>query len=418
MDRTRLGLVPYRQAKPVPHNGENESHRILFMNLLSQLPNSANIIVIYYGSMDDLEKDKDYGRRIRNWHEQNTIRLINGDGAEAESETSHHYGLLYPFHPSLLQYIENDIILYLDGSLPIIQGDTGTGIGGADTLEAGFELIQQDSQLLVGSQVYDGIVSGRDDSAGTGTTSNLLQGDPGHFGPACGSYSIEGMNEDSIIHYSGMFLHKNYLCFIWHNIFAPVREMVDKIGQRYHQNRNDKLISLVISSIVPQLSGLGPALYPLMKPSWSNGQDQSSIEQSRRLSEAIIMDSGDLNVHAELPRRRRTIWDITHANTNANTIELEPVLSRRKLSDTRSIWQTSAPPPSQSSDLKPEEIAIINYFGSHSKGPTCWCNGSVYEKEVQAGTRFRCRDKCAQVADINRDELPWMRDISRQSKCN
>lgn len=392
----------------ISYHYSNSSHRTLFVNLISLLARDSikpsTIVLIYHGTLDDLKNDNDYGRRVWNWDKEGAIKLINGTNSD--------HGILHQFHPTLLNYVETEIILYLDGSMPLTKGNVDKGIGGVDSLEAGFELIQQNSRSLVGAHVYE--YGGKQNIA---NFRESLKDSRGDFIPACQSnHSISGSMQDSIVHYSGMFLHKNYICFIWHDIFETLRDTVNMINRRYQKDvkgfkseAQSELISLFISSMVPQLSGNIPALYPLLKPSWAAEEIKPSPKkQSRRLMENIVLDDDELEARADLRRRRRTEWVVNTNDIEAAYFEGHP---RRRLSSVINM----APKPSFSislrSQLSSEEISsIFSYFGSYSKGSKCWCESADGKSANLAPHFLNCRDRCSEGRNITKTELPWLRN--------
>ena len=219
-----------------------------------------------------------------------------------------------------------------------------------------------------------------------------------------------------------MFLHRNYLCFIWHEIFDPLRKSVNGISHKYeNEYKRDadiqlELISLFLSSLVPQLSGKGPMLYPLVKPTWL--ENDPSQKHARRLSEITILDDGQLEARAERHRRRRTKWEFTETNDEQllSTLESQP---RRRLSSVTNNNDSPPQPPSTimgtslQSQLKQTEIAsIMNFFGSHSKGSTCWCDERLDKDTFILLRPLSCKERCA---DISTDLMPR---LSSKNICN
>ncbi len=398
------------------HNSQS-SHRTLFINIIAlmardsasnKMTKNEKIILIYHGTLDDLKKDKDYGRRVWDWSDKGTIDLING--------TSTDHGILHQFHPTLLSYVNTEIILFIDGSIALTQGNVDTSIGGVDSLEAGFELIQQNSRSVVGAHVYD---FGVNDNAPNSKEVSKESGD-GLFAPACETDTkLNGMMKDSIVHYSGMFLHKNYLCFIWHDLFRELQDKVNMIYSRYQKDATkskrgiqSELISLFISSMVPQLGGNVPLVYPLLKPSWKEVEKTTTMKRSRRLMETNFLEDNKFETPAKPNRRRRTEWDVDPYENNAAHFETEHI-PRRGLSIKTDASDLLKPPLpiSLQSELASEEIlSISTFFGSYSKRSQCWCESKDGENSNFRAQFISCRDRCSKGRNITKVEIPWIKD--------
>jgi len=340
--------------------GTGASHRILFMNLLSLLAktfrNNAQdssggnkhdlaedivIILVYDGSVQDLQGDKAYGKRILDWHQEGIIRLMY------RSDLIENFGPLYLFDKSFMDRIPHDFVIYLDGTLPLgglmVENahdttikdhnyDDDNAVSIMDSLSVGFELLQQNPQLLVGFHA-DGfkigdfnnyIMLGNSNvtAVKNSNTANLT-----NFLPICnddntgihsnnnGTLRTAEKMQDTLLQFmrlSGTFVHRNYLCFMWHETFRPLRQMIQSIHHQYtlndtattdntttHSAKNYNILiqlhSIFLSSVICQLSGKLPLLYPLVKASWK-GQDRSQNlkNQRRRLDDMRISHLGDI----------------------------------------------------------------------------------------------------------------------------
>jgi hypothetical protein len=261
-----------------PSSGGSGSHRILFMNLLSLLAASkggnfaskdikntndaqrnnvddghghnrhfqSNIIVVYDGSVQYLQDDKAYGKRILQWHQEGIVHLMY------RSELSEDFGPLYLFDPSFMDYIQDDFVLYLDGTLPmgglavVVEsenenhhdpGDEGNDennddISIIDSLNVGFELLQQNPQALVGCHTNGYKISDLNHLLGNTTVTTVKATNmTTNFLPVCDDDGIlttaekeqqqqqqQQQQQDSSLLFmrlSGTFLHRNYLCFLF-----------------------------------------------------------------------------------------------------------------------------------------------------------------------------------------------------------
>lgn len=408
----------------------NAPHRMLFMNLLSLLSrddvaapdNQSNtrtldVIVIYHGAAEHLNRDKMYGRRILNWQEEKIIKLIY------ESEFENHTGsvedsLFHPFHESLVKHISHDIILYLDGSMPITRKEKGgiNQMGVLDTLQVGFQLIRQNPQSLVGNKVYQ--YSGLSDYTKKNIISDISATTINNFAPICNDILEKGSQEShiSIMNFSGMFLHRNYLCFMWHQEFAALRQLIGSMtAQSASENDTNanstilELTSLFVSSMVTQIGGKAPLMYPLVKSTWSETKQDPREEVPRRLSEIVMKDDGSVESDWDEPRRRRTYW-----NSANDTIVNQhyPAMDRRRLSESNLTipFQPKLQPKSfqhlKASVSSKDVLSILNYFGSYSREPSCWC--SVDGNLPIIGSQTSCLNQChGGDEDISIRDLPW-----------
>ena len=351
-----------------------------------------------------MQHDRAYGKRILNWHQLGLIQLVYLSDLISTIED---VGSLYMFHETVVDYIQSDVIFYLDGTIPIgryhdYNTTHATSIDQyyhhnywsvdhdefsiMDSLNVGFELLQQNPQRLVGyhSNQYevhgDWNVLSFDDwnellknttdvaSVTSDTTTVDADADSSRFFVQICDNDAEGhsvvketksLQDDSgkkdmfFMQLSGTFLHKNYLCFLWHDDLKPLREMIQSLSQQYtvqlatdssntagihasttiSSNFNTfpnhpawmELNSLFLSAVIPQLSSKLPLLYPLVKASWKM-QDDSILDknQRRRLnnigevfhhsdefhdgshdSDDIDDESLDSSSYSLLPRRRR-----------------------------------------------------------------------------------------------------------------
>ena len=445
----------------------HKSHRTLFMNLLAliakdnfasaasgtQSKSKANkgpdVILLYHGSVENLNRDKMYGRRILNWHKDNTIRLVY------ESELFHDFdsngtntrteGILFHlFHESLVKYVQHDIILYLDGSVPFAGKGNGNGnaVGGVsvvDTLQVGFQLMRKNAQVLVGTQLnhysYSGIsplTTGiRNDGVATTATNR------DDFVPVCHdkATNTSSAHQVSIMNFSGTFIHRNYLCFIWRDEFSALRELIGSMTTQYTtastststtmSNANHtctssiimELTSLFVSSLVTQVSGRSPLVYPFVRPSWSRIDNSQGDASTRRLSEIAVMDidGGDVESHSDAPRRRRTNWVAPNDTVATRTFDHYTTLDRRKLSEIEGNHMNIMQPKSQLTQLvsvsSEDVLSILNYFGSYAKDPSCWCT-SVDDQPRIVGSQTSCLSQCHPGHEgsdiISTRDLSWM----------
>mmetsp|Transcript_11837 Transcript_11837/g.17746 ORF Transcript_11837/g.17746 Transcript_11837/m.17746 type:complete len:608 (+) Transcript_11837:193-2016(+) len=442
-------------------NHTNISHRTLLMNLLALIAKDnfafaatssgtqsksnngpdADVIVLYHGSVENLNRDKMYGRRILNWHRDNTIRLVHEselvhDSNGSINNTRTEGILFYLFHESLVKYMQHDIILYLDGSVPFAGMGNGVGIGEVsvvDTLQGGFQLMRNNAQILVGNQLYH--YSGISPLT-TGIRNNAVATATNHddFVLVCQDEATNTSsahtqeNEVSIMNFSGIFLHRNYLCFIWRDEFSALRELIGSMTTQYTttststSNANHSIImeltSLFVTQVVTQVSGRSPLLYPLVKPSWSRNHNSQVDASTRRLSEIAVMDGGNVESHSDTPRRRRSNW--VAPNDTVATFHHYTTEDRRKLSEIEGnhIMQPKSQSQSTQSVSSEDVLSILNYFGSYSKDPSCWCS-SVDDQPPIVGSQTSCLSQCHPGHEgsdiISTKDLSWM--TANKTRC-
>jgi hypothetical protein len=155
---------------------------------------------------------------------------------------------------------------------------------------------------------------------------------------------------------SGSFLHSNYLCFLWHPLFAEIRSYV----QKHPVNPDDGTVSVIVS----QLAGRAPKVY------------------SRRISDA----KNDNGTSEGQQQRRRRLMDGIDWDNNAQA------------ADKKNMWGRLRSDAANS---------LVRYFGSMNSGSIGWC----YETPYQQGGY--CKPEMAKVG-----YLPWMKpDHTPRDSC-
>jgi len=153
---------------------------------------------------------------------------------------------------------------------------------------------------------------------------------------------------------SGTFLHRNYLCFIWHPIFAELRQFILE-----HPTHPD---DMVISTLVSHLSGKGLRSFArrILKPRI----ESLPVEDKIDLGDVAGADQG----------RRRLLWE-------------------------QDKW----------GDMREDAINIIvRYFGSINPGSVGWCTGTKYcteGKKKMEDSVYQCKPQFPTLKDI-----PWMNE--------
>jgi hypothetical protein len=433
----------------------------------------TDIVLVYHGSVQHLQDDKAYGKRILNWHQEGVLHLMY------RSEVSDEHGLLYLFDKSFMDLIHHDFVLYFDGTLPMggfendhdTLDDGGTNdVSIIDSLDVGFELIQQNPQSLVGYHADAYKIGELNLTLNNSKNTTAMNTSTTNFLPICDDNGILMTAEEQpdtiqFMRLSGTFLHRSYLCFLWHDAFRPLRQMIQSIHHGYVLNSSNattndilkynglmQLHSLFLSSVIPQLSGKLPLLYPLVKASWK-GQDSSVIKehQMRRLDDVSISHLGNVQDEDDgdddkdffmvsdssrhLPRRRPRHY----MNPSLDDDAIDKIMHHRKLyskssskmidnNDYKVSLQSKYPQRHTehyqqypSLPLTSDIVAtVVMYFGTHTRGVMCWCPASHNNTKggVTIGTQSGCKKVCHHDKnDIFSRDISWMNDPQR-SKCH
>ena len=312
---------------------KTSSLRTLFINILSLLtyPHAVDILVLINGGKHSevtMGKDR-YGKRILTWSKDTsqpiTILFPSSPSMMNYQEVFHQP--LFPYHPIFVGRLSQEIVLYLDGHTPLASLDGA--VDGEEMFEAGFELVRRNSRLLVGREMLDlnmlraneKINMTASDEAILGNASSLDERGEGGYKLSNFVSTCQSMMEVKIIKSSGMFLHRDFSCLVWHDVFDPFRQSLLNVHHRF-QDRSyvemaawaENLKSLAISTLIPQISGLSPILYPNIKRPFHGTRreeevdDQNILPVKRKLvsrGTATFQNISDSYV----PRRRRKIWE-------------------------------------------------------------------------------------------------------------
>jgi len=152
---------------------------------------------------------------------------------------------------------------------------------------------------------------------------------------------------------SGTLLHRNYLCFIWHPVFAELRQFILD-----HPTHPD---DMVISTLVSHLSGKGLRSFPRRIIKRKN--ENPAGGDKRKPEDSVGVDQS----------RRRLLWQ-------------------------QDMW----------GDMREDAInLILNYFGSINPGSLGWCTGTQYF--VEGGKNSESLYKCDPEYP-RREDIPWMNE--------
>mmetsp|Transcript_10432 Transcript_10432/g.18474 ORF Transcript_10432/g.18474 Transcript_10432/m.18474 type:complete len:339 (+) Transcript_10432:2-1018(+) len=163
---------------------------------------------------------------------------------------------------------------------------------------------------------------------------------------------------------SGTFLHRNFLCFIWHPAFEELRQWVVT-----HKTMPD---DMTVSTLISHLSGRAPRTFP---------KDVFTPAPRRRLSSADIIDPVLLQDEQRI---------VDHRLLQSP----QPDQSHRRLLWKQKNW----------GGMREEAInSILGYFGSIHPGTVGWCASTPYMKKNNRGVPFVCHPEKPTL-----DLLPWL----------
>jgi hypothetical protein len=417
--------------------------RTLFVNILSLLtyPNAVDILVLYNDDHDPLtsiERDT-YGKRLLTWNKDDSqpIRILFPSSPSMSKHQNLFRHVLFPYHPIVVKQVSQDVILYLNGNTPLVSLD-GT-FGGEESFAAGYELIRQNSRLLVGGEALELSTLNQNESkenatlsegAGLNFSNNMFHDVDetsevkSNFIPSC-----QLRRNVTVVKSSGLFLHREYSCLIWHGVFDPFQHFLSSIQQKLHgssQQARLDLESLAVSALIPQLSGSRPLLYPMMKQTWSTsakGSNEDLLQSSpvlkRRLSSRISVQNTGVDMKNQ--RRRRDIWEKSIHVQDSGYIGIDHDVRRKlesvrvRVQKTRPIEEREYVHTSLEEKLVQEEhldardvVSIKEYFGSTISGVKDWCSGTDFEpkREERSGCTI---DR----AEVSRKVLPWLNEDNK-----
>jgi Glycosyl transferase family 64 domain len=182
---------------------------------------------------------------------------------------------------------------------------------------------------------------------------------------------------------SGSMLHANYLCYLWHPIFAEIRQFV----LRHPVHPDDMTVSMIVS----QLAGVAPRVYSRqLNPIQPSNGHHKNLAHHRRLA----------------AEQQNTIEDDVIEEENMD-IGLVPLSERQRH---RSLmfsicWDCGAGMTEMKqywAELRTEAVnSLVRYFGSINSGSIGWC---TYQSEYYDVTKDgRCWPVMAKQG-----WLPWM----------
>lgn len=348
-----------------------------FMDPMSSMvdswPGMTEVIIVWNSPRDTLtnvvnEKEKEYANKLLSWDTDTThpVRIF------FSLEHGLTNNLLNRYHPKVKP--KNEAVMYfdddgpfwskeamIDGGLELWKRNSNVQVGGfprnvrflsSRMKELEKVGLQQSIDLIVKDQTNVGV----DDGTG-----------PPQFTPLCRNvtgdiveynYFVFPDYAAHVLLPSGTFLHRNFLCFIWHPAFEELREYV-----LTHKTHPD---DMTVSTLVSHLAGKAPRTFPR----------EVEVKKSRRLlSETVSVDN----------------------DTTAEEYEQhQPDQSHRRLLWKQKNWFI----------MREEAInSILGYFGSIHPGTVGWCAGTNYQQVNRSGVPFVCRPEKPTL-----DLVPWLQD--------
>lgn len=257
--------------------------------------------------------------------------------------------LMNRYHPDIVQ-VKTKGILYYDDDGPFYSYEAVLG---------GFELWKRNANAQIGAMARVIDLDPRQAEEKKGILKGELNDREfiSHCGPDDVEYNFRFFaNFDAnMVLPSGSFLHSNYLCFLWHPVFEPIREYV-----RAHPVHPD---DITVSMMVSQLAGRAPKVY------------------SRRIN--MDEKAKQLKIAKDTEKQRRRLlfnidWDKNH-----------------NMDEAKEMW----------AGLRSGAVnSLVRYFGSMNSGSLGWCYGTEFHAKNKRGENV-CEPEMARFG-----KLPWLND--------
>ena len=355
-------------------------------SMIDSWPGLTEVIIVWNSPRDTLTsattsnnnngKDKRYANELLQWNKNTThpLRIFFA----LENGLSNN--LLNRYHPSLQP--KNEAVMYFDDDGPFWSRES--------MVYAGFELWKRNSNVQVGGFPRNvRFLSNRMKSlekVNLQSSIELIQRDvDGYaneehstFTPLCRNTTGDHVEYNyfsfpdfagHVLLPSGTFLHRNYLCFIWHPAFKELRQWVID-----HKTMPD---DMTVSTLIAHLSGRAPRTFP---------REVATEDDRRRLDE-------DSDIIISKPTK-----SIQRNNSNSSRIHRlqspPPNQSHRRLLWKQKGW----------GGMREEAInSILGYFGSIHPGTVGWCAGTEYMRSNNRGVPFVCHPEKPSLGLI-----PWL----------
>ena len=355
-------------------------------SMIDTWPGLTEVIIVWNSPRDTLTrattsdnnngKDKRYANELLQWNENIThpLRIFFA------LENGLNNNLLNRYHPSLQP--KNQAVMYFDDDGPFWSRES--------MVYAGFELWKRNSNVQVGGFPRNvRFLSNRMktlEKVNLQSSIDLIQRDvDGYaneehstFTPLCRNTTGDHVEYNyfsfpdfagHVLLPSGTFLHRNYLCFIWHPAFEELRQWVVT-----HKTMPD---DMTVSTLIAHLSGRAPRTFP---------REVATEGDRRRLDE-----DSDLI----MPNHTRSIQHTNISSSRIHRLQSPPPnQSHRRLLWKQKGW----------GGMREEAInSILGYFGSIHPGTVGWCAGTEYTRSNNRGVPFVCHPEKPSLGLI-----PWL----------
>lgn len=278
--------------------------------------------------------------------------------------------LMNRYHPKVLGSLKTDCLLYYDDDGPFYS---------KHAIESAFELWKRNAQHQIGAMA-------RHIHTTAQPTKPIIPDDT-KFTPHCANDTVDYefrffANYDAqMVLPSGSLLHRNYLCFIWHDAMKTVRKFV--LEHPVHPD------DMTVSMLVSQLAGVAPKVYSRrLKAKATSTTKRRMMETSDQSEDTELYEEYAYHQH----KRRLAAagmggvcWDCGSGMT-----------------EQKEIWAY----------LRTEAISsLVRYFGSLSTGSIGWCPmDSPFYSYKRDG---RCNPDMAEIGSLS-----WMNaDGSPKTTC-
>lgn len=346
-----------------------------FMDPLSSMvdswPGLTEVIIVWNSPRETLTSvvaNNAYAQKLLQWDEETThpVRIF------FSLENGLNNNLLNRYHPNLKP--KNQAVMYFDDDGPFWSRES--------MVYAGLELWKRNSNVQVGgfprnirflSDRMKGLektnlqqsidLIKKDVDGYTGETHST-------FTPVCRNVTNDHVEYNyfsfpdfagHVLLPSGTFLHRNFLCFIWHPAFEELRQWVVT-----HKTMPD---DMTVSTLISHLSGRAPRTFP------------REVDTGRRR-----LTSTDM--FEPVPSHNETTMDHRHLKSPP------PDQSHRRLLWKQKNW----------GGMREEAInSILGYFGSIHPGTVGWCAGTSSMKDNNRGVPFVCHPEKPTL-----DLIPWL----------
>lgn len=346
--------------------------------MIGAWPGLTEVIIVWNSPRETLnqakdDKEKSYARKLLDWDADpsHPLRIF------FSLENGLANNLLNRYHPSIEP--KNEVVMFFDDDGPFWSRES--------MIDTGFELWKRNSDVQVGG--FPRNIRFLSERMKTAENVNLkksidiiISDVPGYkeeshppFTPVCRETSGDFVEYNyfsfpefagHVLLPSGTFLHRNFLCFVWHPAFEELRQWVVT-----HKTMPD---DMTVSTLVSHLAGRAPRTFPR----------EINTGHSRRLSEN---DSSHLDkVHNQVDASRSTLAEaFPHADR-----------SHRRLLWKQKCWAS----------WREDAInSILGYFGSIHPGSVGWCAGTKHQKPNSRGVPFICHPEKPSL-----HQIPWLNE--------